>query len=371
MNVLTEWIKRDLKPAIYDNLDTVFPEFGFKMGNGWMAKRYLNGDEHKRPDKLICKNVKGLFEQGGPNIGFIDYLVEYKNMTKIEAIKHLASKVNLSIPEDKNWSITAAYTSKRKQSTATQRKIIDQSKVDATISSHTDIRKSNRLYKYLLNFFPPKKVDEAFELYKIGTIKSSFYVGKKGNKSNLGPYDGVTVFWIIDTDQKAYSGEYIAYDEITGSSIKSNGDRCGRPIHNFYRNTDKEWYKDFTSGCVDYRPFPFGMHLLKDKPLKKPIAIVESAKTAIIGHLLLPEFTWMATMGKSNFSLEKLSSLKNHRLVAFPDKGKAFVNWRLIVREIRQEGYMITISSAIEDNEALKDGDDLADVLNIEAQLTT
>ena len=51
----------------------------------------------------------------------------------------------------------------------------------------------------------------------------------------------------------------------------------------------------------------FGEHLLPQHP-DKPIALVESEKTAIICSGLMPQYLWLATGGKSQLSQEKLSA---------------------------------------------------------------
>ena len=51
----------------------------------------------------------------------------------------------------------------------------------------------------------------------------------------------------------------------------------------------------------------------------KPIALVESEKTAIICSGLMPQYLWLATGGKSQLSQEKLSVLAGRKTIAFPD----------------------------------------------------
>mgnify|MGYP003418270871 CR=1 FL=1 len=51
----------------------------------------------------------------------------------------------------------------------------------------------------------------------------------------------------------------------------------------------------------------------------KPIALVESEKTAIISSGLMPQYLWLATGGKSQLSQEILSILAGRKTIAFPD----------------------------------------------------
>lgn len=103
-------------------------------------------------------------------------------------------------------------------------------------------------------------------------------------------------------------------------------------------------YKGLFKYCL------FGLHL---KDQGKPIYVVESEKTAIVCALHYPEFTWMATGGLNN--LYKLNDLEQATI--FPDKGKSFDYWteKLEAR--------FDINDTIENEEYLKDGDDLADYI--------
>lgn len=99
----------------------------------------------------------------------------------------------------------------------------------------------------------------------------------------------------------------------------------------------------------------FGYHL---KGLGRPIAIVESEKTAIICSLFIPNYTWMATGGKSNFRL--IRDLKGCDVTLFPDLG-AYDDWSKVATENK-----CNISDYIEKiatEEDRKMGYDLADFL--------
>ena len=54
MSTLTDWINSELYPAIYENVDRIFPEHNFKQyKNGWYSNTYLNGSAHERKDKTF------------------------------------------------------------------------------------------------------------------------------------------------------------------------------------------------------------------------------------------------------------------------------------------------------------------------------
>lgn len=61
----------------------------------------------------------------------------------------------------------------------------------------------------------------------------------------------------------------------------------------------------------------FGEHLLQDK-VNANVALVESENTAVICFLIMSEFVWLATGGKSQLGY-KLNVLHKRTIVAFPD----------------------------------------------------
>jgi hypothetical protein len=58
----------------------------------------------------------------------------------------------------------------------------------------------------------------------------------------------------------------------------------------------------------------------------KPIAIVESEKTAIIASVYMPDYIWLATGSLNNLSAEKCAVLNGRRVILFPDLN-AFDKW--------------------------------------------
>ena len=75
----------------------------------------------------------------------------------------------------------------------------------------------------------------------------------------------------------------------------------------------------------------FGEHLLIDK--SKPVAIVESEKTAIIASAYLPRFIWLAVGSLSNLSIEMCKILTGRKIILFPDL-KGFEKWTNKAKEL-------------------------------------
>jgi len=176
----------------------------------------------------------------------------------------------------------------------------------------------NLLIRFLNTHFDPSEVMRVVEAYKIGTcdkIKDS------------------CIFWYIDLNGEVRSGKVMRYDGTTGKGFKQ-GRNLIRWMH------ELEGLKDFTfQRCL------FGEHLLVENQEKKVI-IVESEKTAIIGSLCLPGYTWLATGGLQSFTPKLLQILKGRSVTALPDLG-AFDEWKKVVEELRHT-IPITVSGWLE-----------------------
>lgn len=161
----------------------------------------------------------------------------------------------------------------------------------------------NNFFKYLTSLFGIDKANEAATLYHLGTSKT---------------FDNACVFWQVDSDGLIRTGKIMSYNAVTGRRIKEPSNQITW-AHKALKHAHFELLQ-----CL------FGQHLLADKT--KPIAIVESEKTAMIASMYLPQFNWLATSGKTQFTKEKKESLKGHKVVLFPDLG-AYESWAKIAKE--------------------------------------
>jgi len=104
----------------------------------------------------------------------------------------------------------------------------------------------------------------------------------------------------------------------------------------------------------------FGLHLLGETQ-SKPVAVVESEKSALIGAGFVREFTWMATGGSGNLNAEVLKPLRGRDVVLMPDLGTAFGKWQEIGRAAG-----VKVSDILERRASAEDreqGLDIADFL--------
>ena len=102
-NILTEFIKYELYPALFQSIDRALPEHNFKpYSGGWRSKTYLDGSPHKqREDKtVITKKAPGcILEQGGETLSLVDYVMRRDRVEFIQAVKTLADVVGLQLPK--------------------------------------------------------------------------------------------------------------------------------------------------------------------------------------------------------------------------------------------------------------------------------
>jgi len=107
----------------------------------------------------------------------------------------------------------------------------------------------------------------------------------------------------------------------------------------------------------------FGEHLLKLYP-DKPIAIVESEKSAIIASCIMPDMIWLAAGNLNGLSIEKCLVLKGRNVMLYPDLG-AFEKWSIKANEIHNQYNCKVIISTLLENEATNsdraNGLDIAD----------
>ena len=109
----------------------------------------------------------------------------------------------------------------------------------------------------------------------------------------------------------------------------------------------------------------FGEHLL---PMNrgKPVAIVESEKTAIVASYYLPEYVWLATGGKRGcFNPAALRVLRGRQMTLFPDLG-ATQQWQDKLPILKSLGIEANIFNFLEESasdDERTSGLDIADYL--------
>ncbi len=187
------------------------------------------------------------------------------------------------------------------------------------------LKTDNFLIRYLSKYFEPLELAYTIDKYRIGDAK-----------------DGRTVYWQIDEDNRVRTGKIMLYDPLTGHRVKN-------------RPNSFDWAHRYVKKPFQLEQCLFGLHLIKEG---KPIAIVESEKSAIVASMVIPDYLWLATGGKGNFRL--MEAVRGRDVTLFPDLG-AYDQW-----SEHAARYGFKISRLLEDmatDEERKNGLDIADYI--------
>ena len=206
--------------------------------------------------------------------------------------------------------------------------------IDAKIMQASRSRYNvNNFCRWLCGVFGEQRAFELTAAYQIGTSKY---------------WLGASVFWQIDRDAKIRGGKIMLYDSVTGRRVKE-------PFN----------YIQWVHKVMKIKPYHleqclFGEHLL-EAAQQKPVAIVESEKTAVVAAGYIPEYVWLATAGKNNLNRDKLKALQGRRVKLYPDL-MAYDRWKEIAGGVSG----VTVSDILERRASEADrtkGLDLADYL--------
>ncbi|WP_040006436.1 DUF6371 domain-containing protein [Fibrisoma limi] len=212
------------------------------------------------------------------------------------------------------------------------------------------------LFKQSLNHYDQNEfVNGLYGLFNdeiTNDLISRFYIGTSKH------WPGATVFWQIDHYGRIRTGKIMLYDPLTLKRIKQPFNHIDW-VHSVLKKQGR--LTDFElSQCL------FGLHQLKDQPTNRPIAIVESEKTAILATVYLPEYIWLACGSLSNLTTEKLLPLSGRPVTLFPDLN-GFEKWSQKAEELRPViGKRLAVSDVLEKRATeydRKKGYDLADYL--------
>ena len=201
----------------------------------------------------------------------------------------------------------------------------------ASLKAH----EANYFVQFLTNLFGVEIASQLVSRYFIATSKH---------------WNGSTVFWQLDTKGKVRTGKIMLYNPITGKRVKE-------PFNHI------NWvHKALKKPQFELRQCLFGEHLLIDKT--KPVAIVESEKTAVIASVYFPQFIWVAVGSLTNLNAEKCSILRGRTVTLFPDLN-GFDKWSIKAKELSHLA-IFTVSDLLERKASeaeRKAGLDIADYL--------
>jgi hypothetical protein len=174
---------------------------------------------------------------------------------------------------------------------------MDINTVEATIGQYGD----NTFVQGLIDVFGQKDVMRSVDMYKLGTLEDQ---------------SDKIIFWQFDKQLSCRGGKVISYNRET---LKRDKEITW--MHTVLR------MQDFNlSQCL------FGEHLIRTS--HDHVIVVESEKSAIIGSIVLPDYVWVATGGKSSGVKEKLVTLKGYTVTLIPDID-AIGEWKQIIQTIK------------------------------------
>ena len=197
---------------------------------------------------------------------------------------------------------------------------------------------TNRLYQFLASQLGETPAMTLMERYQVGSSKH---------------WDGATVFWQIDHKNRVRTGKIMLYNAETGKRVKEP--------YNYVTWVHSVLHK----GDYNLKQCFFGEHLLPENKTR-PVALVESEKTALIASYYLPQYLWLASGGKNGcFNESSLSVLAGRSVVLFPDLG-ATEYWQGKIGVMKSIGIDVQLFDYLEANappEERKEGYDIADYL--------
>ncbi len=203
----------------------------------------------------------------------------------------------------------------------------------------------NTLVQFLITLFPDciEEIQNVLKAYLVGTYPD---------------YQGCyTCFPSIDRQKRVCRAKLIRFNTETGKRLKGDFDTSSLPAK-------LKLKEDF-----NYKQIFFGEHLLT-KHTDKPVAIVESEKTAIIASLCKTEAVWLGSYSKQWLNATRMQRLGNRQIILYPD-ADGFNQWQTIATDARRLGLDVKVSNLIETHATIEqktDGYDLADYL-IERQI--
>ena len=213
-------------------------------------------------------------------------------------------------------------------------------------SYHTDedvtktLNKANNFQLFLNNVLGKQTAKKIANEYKLGTAHF---------------WHDATIFWQIDYQNKIRGGKMIQYH--------SNGKRT-----KYINWVHSHYLKKGLLKSYDLKQCLFGEHLVGTN--HKPIAIVESEKTACIMCGIFPKFNWLACGSLNGIKEDKLHPIKKRKIVLYPDLGdnkkgtSPYLIWKNKGDALSKNGYDIQVSKLLEENGTLsqrRKGYDIAD----------
>lgn len=169
------------------------------------------------------------------------------------------------------------------------------------------------------------------------------------NDYNVGCIGGRVIWWQIDHEGVVRAGKVMSY---RSDGHRDKSDQWGVTWAHKHPQLKHLFNGEELQQCL------FGEHLLKQYP-DKPVALVESEKTAVVMSRFIPEYVWLATGGSQGIkSNERLAPLVGRKVLLIPDNGQYYA-WK---RAAEQYGW--NIWDGLECDEPFE-GADILDIIEL------
>lgn len=228
----------------------------------------------------------------------------------------------------------------------------------ATLTNYEQNIFIQNLLKNIKYPFPVEAIEKVIGLYNLGTVTSGYMCG-------------AITFPFIDKYGKIRAIQAKKFD-------KNNHTTHTNFLHALIEKESDvvpQWITDYNKNELKVSCL-FGEHLLKQYP-NNPVALLEAPKSAIYGSLYfgLPKtessLIWLAVYNLSSLNIEKVKSLRDRKVVLFPDlsaDGHAFKLWSAKADEFNKRflNASFIVSDLLErkaSHEARVKGYDLGDYL--------
>ena len=287
----------------------------------------------------------------------IEFLMAKQGLSYPDALRWLAKKYSIVIPEDEkeSWSERLnAIIEKAKQAEARRLSERQQPKIlYLPLETPAEMMKNTNdsdLVRWLYSL--PWNDDQRGRLPKM--IKN-YAVGVSR--------DGLSVFWQIDEQARVHTGKMMRY--------KSDGHRDKDSDYNFDWVHSKLFRQHvYNEDEYDYDTCLFGQHLLPFCP-NAQIHLVESEKTALIMATYYGNMSrnlWLATGGLQFFDRKHIQVLidQGRDIVVYPDKDGSRVWSERTYQLCKETGYdKLKVNPTIVSNEWREEDGKKADIADI------
>lgn len=258
----------------------------------------------------------------------IDLVMEHEQLSFADACEWLVREFNITVSQKENRQslINALKSNLMKKNNANENSFSVSNYLSSNLLE-TFKGTSNEFTRALIEcgILTKEQMQHAVEVFHLSTI------------------DDAVVFWQIDREGNIREGK-VMYYQADGHRSQTR-----KPVaFSWLLKHDKQLPETWKAKhCL------FGLHQIKEDD-SRPVAIVESEKTAIICSELLASdgFVWLATGGSNNLNAQALQPLKGKKIIIFPDTdsdGTIYQDWLRIAQEVAEQfGHPITVSNILE-----------------------